>query len=47
MEEKTMIDITKKIKITPMWRKHLKRELAARMKIRRRKAEQRRQHIFK
>lgn len=39
--------ITKKIKITPMWRKHLKRELAERMKIRRRKAEQRRQHIFK
>ena len=39
--------ISKEIKITPMWRKQLKRELAARMQIRRRKAEQRRQHIFK
>lgn len=39
--------ITKKIKITPMWRRQLKRELAERMKIRRRRAEERRQHIYK
>ncbi len=39
--------ISKKIKITPMWRKTLKRELAQRMKIRRQRAEQRRQHIYK
>lgn len=39
--------VTKKIKITPMWRKTLKRELAERMRIRRRKADQRRQHIYK
>jgi len=37
----------KKIRITPMWRKVLKRELAERMKIRRNKAAQRRQHIYK
>lgn len=39
--------ITKKIKITPMWRKTLKRELAQRMRIRRRKEQERRQHIYK
>lgn len=39
--------ITKKIKITPMWRKTLKRELAQRMKIRQFKIEQRRKHIYK
>ena len=39
--------ITKKIKITPMWRKVLKRELAQRMRIRGRRAAQRRQHIYK
>jgi len=38
---------TKKIKINPMWRKTLKRELAERMRIRRRKQEQRRQHYYK
>ena len=37
----------KKIHITPMWRKVLKRELAQRMKIRRQRSEQRRQHIYK
>ncbi len=37
----------KKILITPMWRKTLKRELAQRMKIRQERAERRRQHIFK
>lgn len=37
----------KKIHITPMWRKILKRELAQRMKIRRQRLEQRRQHIYK
>jgi len=39
--------VTKKIKITPMWRKTLKRELAERMRIRRRKANQRREHYYK
>jgi len=39
--------ITKKIKITPMWRRTLKRELAARMKVRRERAARRRQHIYK
>lgn len=37
----------KKIQITPMWRKTLKRELAERMRIRRRKEQERRQHIYK
>ncbi len=37
----------KKILITPMWRKILKRELAQRMKIREERAAQRRQHIYK
>lgn len=37
----------KKIHITPMWRKVLKRELAQRMKIRRQRAAQRQQHIYK
>lgn len=37
----------KKVHITPMWRKILKRELAQRMKIRRERAERRRQHIYK
>lgn len=39
--------ITKKVKITPMWRKQLKREIAERMRIRRRKQEQRREHYYK
>jgi len=38
---------TKKIKITSLWRKTLKKELAKRMQIRRRKQEQRRQHYYK
>ncbi len=37
----------RKIHITPMWRKVLKRELAQRMRIRRQRSEQRRQHIYK
>jgi len=37
----------KKILITPMWRRILKRELAQRMKIRREREARRRQHIYK
>lgn len=37
----------KKILITPMWRKVLKRELAQRMRIREERATRRRERIFK
>jgi len=37
----------KKFRITPTWRKILKRELDERMRIRRRKQKQRREHYYK
>ncbi len=37
----------KKIKITPTQKKLLRRELKARMKIRNKRLEERRQHIYK
>jgi len=37
----------KKIRITPTWRKILKKELDERMRIRRRKEKERRYHIYK
>ncbi len=38
---------TKKIKLTPKQKEHLRRELKARMKIRNKRLEERRQYIYK